>query len=47
MVPKYLKLAYKKEGFILTHGFRGFIPWSFGSITFGPLLRQKHHGKSE
>jgi hypothetical protein len=30
------KTIYKEERFILVHGFRGFNPWSLGSIAFGP-----------
>jgi hypothetical protein len=35
----------REEGFILVHTFRGFSPWSAGSMAFRPVARQKHHGR--
>jgi hypothetical protein len=34
----------KEEIFILSHGVRGFSPWSYGSIGSKTVTTQKHHG---
>ena len=36
--------AFKKEQFIMAHGFRGFSPWSLGAIALG-FNRAVHHGE--
>jgi hypothetical protein len=30
----------KEEIFILAHDFKGFSPWSLGSVFLGPVVRQ-------
>jgi hypothetical protein len=35
-----LRETIEKEGFILVHGFRGYSPWSTGSIVLGAVVRQ-------
>jgi hypothetical protein len=39
-VTKYLRKQKREEGYILAHGLKGFIPWSFGTIVSGPAVRQ-------
>jgi hypothetical protein len=46
-MSNYLRKQLRERGFILTHDFRGFIPWSSDSIA----MRQDHtclpHGSQE
>jgi hypothetical protein len=40
-VTKYLrKINVKKTRFILAYGLKGFIPWSYDSVPFRPVVRQ-------
>jgi hypothetical protein len=39
-----VKNNLKEEIFILAPGFRGFSPWSVGSLAFRPEAMQNHHG---
>jgi hypothetical protein len=34
------KSTYEDERFISAQSFGGFSPWSFGTIVFGPVVRQ-------
>jgi hypothetical protein len=44
-VTKYLRKNLRKEGFILAYGFRGFRPWSLGSVASGSTCGEvENHG---